>query len=570
MSENMENTNNKTVGKDFIRDRIDKDLSQGKIERVVTRFPPEPNGQLHIGHAKAVCLNFSIAGEYPGSRCHLRFDDTNPVKEDDSFVQAIKRDIQWLGWDWGDHLYFASDYYQKLYEFALQLIRDGKAYVCHLSAEQTREYRGTLKEPGQDSPFRNRSVEENLTLFQQMKNGDLAEGECVLRAKIDMASPNITLRDPTIYRIRKVPHHRTGTQWCIYPMYDFAHCLSDALEGITHSLCSLEFENNRPLYDWFIEQVGFDHRPQQIEFARMNLTYVMTSKRKLAELIQRGYVEGWDDPRMPTLSGLRRRGVTPFAIRDYCNRIGMAKANSTVDMALFEHCIREELNQKATRVMAVLDPIKVVITNYPEDQSEELEAVNNPEDPSAGTRMIPFARELFIERDDFMEDPPKKFFRLGPGREVRLRYAYFITCHEIVRDPESGKVLELHCTYDPLSKGGKSPDGRKVKGTIHWVSANHAIDAEVRLFEHLFTVPDPDAQSSSKDLGEILNHESKKVLKQCKLEPFLADCGGQRYQFERLGYFWPDPEDSKKNDLVFNRISSLRDTWAKVQETSQT
>ncbi|RMD94328.1 MAG: glutamine--tRNA ligase/YqeY domain fusion protein, partial [Calditrichaeota bacterium] len=491
---------------DFIRSIIKEDLKTGKFGgKVITRFPPEPNGYLHIGHAKSIVLNFGIAEEF-GGRCHLRFDDTNPIKEEVEYVQSIQEDVKWLGYDWGEHLYYASDYFEQLYEFAVQLIKKGKAYVDDLSPEQMREYRGTLTEPGKNSPYRDRSIEENLDLFQRMRAGEFEEGSRVLRAKIDMASPNINLRDPVMYRIIKASHHRTGDKWCIYPTYDWAHGQSDSIEGITYSICTLEFEDHRPLYDWFLDQLGI-HHPQQIEFARLELTYTVLSKRKLLELVNGGYVSGWDDPRMPTLSGMRRRGYTPEAIRDFCTRIGVAKSNSMVDLALLEHCLRDDLNRRAPRVMAVLRPLKVVTTNYPDEQVEEMEAINNPEDPAMGKRKVPFSKVVYIERDDFREHPPKKFFRLAPGREVRLRYAYYITCEEVIKD-ENGEVVELHCTYDPASRGGWSPDGRKVRGTLHWVSAAHALPAEVRLYDRLFTVPNPAGEAQGKDFKDFLNPNS--------------------------------------------------------------
>jgi len=554
-----------TKSLDFIRARIAEDLKENKNDgRVVTRFPPEPNGFLHIGHAKSICLNFGVAQEYNG-RCHLRFDDTNPCKEEEKYIHAIEEDVAWLGFQWGDHLYYASDYYQKLYEYAVNLIKRGLAYVDDLSQEQVREYRGTLTEPGKESPHRNRSVEENLDLFEQMKAGAFEEGACVLRAKIDMASPIICMRDPAIYRIiKQAKHHRTGDQWCIYPMYDFAHCLSDAIEGITHSLCTLEFENHRPLYDWILDTLEVSCHPQQIEFARLNLNYTIMSKRKLLRLVEDDHVDGWDDPRMPTISGLRRRGYTPEAIRDFCERIGVAKYDSKIDTALLEHCLREDLNARAQRVMAVLKPLKVVITNYPEGQVEELECVNNPEDPDAGTRNVPFSKELYIERDDFMEDPPKKFFRLALGREVRLRYAYFLTCQEVIKD-DNGEITELRCTYDPETKGGHAPDGRKVKATIHWVSAQHAISAQVRLYDRLFAKENPSKVEEGKDFTDYLNPDSVEVLEGCKLEPGLATAKAQdRFQFERLGYFCVD-KGATPDNLVFNRAVSLRDQWAKMQ-----
>ncbi|GAB4573724.1 MAG: glutamine--tRNA ligase/YqeY domain fusion protein [Anaerolineae bacterium] len=545
----------------FITSIIDEDLASGRYDRVHTRFPPEPNGYLHIGHAKAICLDFGIAEAY-GGQCNLRFDDTNPVKEEQEYIDAIIEDIRWLGFDWGDRLYYASDYFQQLYEWAVQLIKDGKAYVDHLSADEIREYRGTLTEPGRESPYRNRSVEENLALFEKMKNGEFADGECVLRAKIDMASPNLNLRDPVMYRILHAEHPRTGDKWCIYPMYDFAHGQSDSIEGITHSICTLEFEDHRPLYDWFIEQLGIFH-PRQIEFARLNVTYTITSKRKLLKLVQDGYVSGWDDPRMPTLRGLRRRGVPPEAIRKFCDATGVSKSNSIVEMQLFDYVLRGELNQTSPRVMGVLNPLKVVITNYPEGQVEYMEAINNPEDPSAGTRQVPFSRVLYIERDDFMEDPPRKFYRLAPGREVRLRYAYFITCQDVIKDDE-GNIVELHCTYDPATRGGDAPDGRKVKATLHWVSAEHAVPCEVRLYDYLFKEPEPG--SGGRDFLEDLNPDSLEVVPNAYLEPSVVGAApGTRYQFERLGYFCVDP-DSTEEKLVFNRTVGLRDKWAKISQ----
>jgi glutaminyl-tRNA synthetase len=553
---------------DFIRTILAEDLQSNKYGgRVATRFPPEPNGYLHIGHAKAICLNFGIAAEHPGGVCHLRFDDTNPTKEDIEYVESIQADVRWLGFDWGEHLYYASDYFEQLYQYAVQLVKQGKAYVDSLSAEEIREYRGTLTEPGKDSPYRDRSIEENLSLLARMRAGEFADGTHVLRAKIDMASPNMTMRDPTLYRIRKVSHHRTGDEWCIYPMYDFTHCLSDSLERITHSLCSLEFENNRPLYDWVLDTLQAEWHPQQIEFARLKLTHTVLSKRKLLTLVEHKYVSGWDDPRMPTLSGLRRRGYTPEAIHNFCDHIGVAKRDSTVDIALLEHYIREDLNRRAPRVMAVLRPLRVVIVNYPEDQVEMLEAVNNPEDPTMGTRQIPFARVLYIERDDFREDPPKQFFRLAPGREVRLRYAYFITCVGVVKDEQTGEVIELHCTYDPATRGGGAPDGRRVKATLHWVAASQALEADVRLYEHLFCVPDPD---ESEDFTTVLNANSLETLTTCCIEPSLAGASvGSRYQFERLGYFCVDTVDSTPERLVFNRTVTLRDTWAKIERAQR-
>jgi glutaminyl-tRNA synthetase len=554
-------------GQNFIRTIIDEDLRLGKNEgRVVTRFPPEPNGYLHIGHAKSICLNFGLARDYHG-RCHLRFDDTNPVKEEQEYIDSIKQDVTWLGFDWGEHLYYASDYFDRLYDFAVKLIKDGKAYVCSLSADQIREYRGTLTEPGRESPFRNRSVEENLDLFTRMRAGEFPDGTHVLRAKIDMAAGNVNLRDPVMYRILHASHHRTGDKWCIYPTYDWAHGQSDAIERITHSICTLEFEDHRPLYDWFVNALDLECHPQQIEFARLNLSHTVVSKRKLLRLVNEGQVSGWDDPRMPTLSGIRRRGYTSAALRTFCDRIGVAKRDSLVDIALLEHCLREELNRTAPRVMGVLRPLKVVIENFPEGEVDELEAVNNPEDAAAGTRKVPFGRELYIESDDFMEEPPKKFFRLAPGREVRLRYAYFITCREVIKDPETGEIIELRCTYDPATRGGDAPDGRKVKATLHWVAAGHAVDAEVRLYDHLFSVENPAAVKDGAEFHACLNPKSLEVLPACKLEPSLAAAApGSLYQFERLGYFCADAVDSKSGALVFNRTVGLRDTWARMQQ----
>lgn len=548
-----------TEASNFIRNIIDEDLASGKHTGIVTRFPPEPNGYLHIGHAKSICLNFGLARDY-GGRCHLRFDDTNPTRDYEKYMESIMEDVKWLGFDWGEHLYYASDYFDQLYEFAIKLIKKGKAYVCSLSPEEIREYRGTLTEPGRESPYRNRSIEENLELFERMRKGEFADGEHVLRAKIDMASPNVVMRDPTLYRIRHLSHPRTGDKWCIYPMYDFTHCLSDALEGITHSICTLEFENNRPLYEWILEEVFDGPHPKQIEFARLNLSYTVMSKRKLLRLVEEGVVRGWDDPRMPTIAGLRRRGYTPEAIRDFCDRIGVAKANSMVDYALLEHCVREDLNARAERTMAVLKPLKVVITNYPEGQVEYVEAANHPQDPSMGTREIPFTREIYIEQDDFMEDPPKKFYRLAPGREVRLRFAYLITCTDVIKD-EEGNIVEVHCTYDPETKGGSAPDGRKVKGTIHWVSAEHSIPAEVRLYDHLFTEENPDEG----DFMEYINPKSLEVITDARVEPRMKSVKPlERFQFERVGYFCVDP-DTTEDRLVFNRTVALRDSWAKIQ-----
>ena len=525
--------------------------------KVVTRFPPEPNGYLHIGHAKAMCLNFGLAERY-GGRCHMRFDDTNPAKEEVEYVESILDDVRWLGWDWGEHLYFASDHFDKLHQFAVDLIEKGKAYVDDLNQEQIRKYRGTLTEPGVESPFRDRSVEDNLALFRGMKNGEFEEGTKVLRAKIDMASGNINMRDPVLYRILKAPHHRTGEQWVIYPMYDFAHGQCDSIEGVTHSVCTMEYEDHRPLYDWFLSALD-EYHPQQIEFARLNLSNTVLSKRKLIQLVQEGRVSGWDDPRMPTLAGLRRRGYTPEAIRKFCERVGVAKRQNVIDIGMLEHAVREDLNASAQRALAVLNPLKVVIENYPHGQVEDLDAVNNPEDPSAGTRKLPFSRELYIERDDFMSNPPKKFFRLSPGREVRLRYGYLVTCTDVITD-EAGAIVELRCAYDPQTRGGQAPDGRRVRGTIHWVSAQHAADAEVRLYDHLFTSERPDDDD---DFMTTLNPRSLQVVSNAKIEPSITDASpGQRFQFERLGYFVVDP-DSKPGDLVFNRTVTLRDSWKK-------
>ncbi len=551
---------------DFIREIVRDDLDSGKHEAVVTRFPPEPNGYLHIGHAKSICLNFGIAGEHEGGRCHLRFDDTNPTKEEEEFVESIKEDVRWLGFDWGERLYFASDYFEKLYGFAVEMIRGGKAYVDELSADEIRNHRGTLTEPGEASPWRDRPVEESLDLFQRMRAGEFKDGERVLRAKIDMASPNLNMRDPVLYRIMHARHHRTGDAWCIYPMYDFTHPLSDALEGITHSLCTLEFENHRPLYDWSIDSVSAPSRPRQIEFPRLNLTYTVMSKRLLMGLVHEGLVSGWDDPRMPTIGGLRRRGYTPRAIREFCREIGITKFNSMTEMALLENAVRADLNKSVPRFMGVLRPLKVVITNYPEDEVEEFEAVINPENPDAGSRKVPFCRELFIERDDFMEDPPKKFFRLAPGREVRLRAACFLKCEDVVKDG-NGEIVELRCTFDPATRGGGSPpDGRKVKATIHWVSARHAVDAEVRLYDRLFNVPEPTGRDAGGDFKAHLNEDSLEVLSGCKAEPNLAGASpGTRFQFERLGYFCVDSKDSGPDRLVINRTVALRDAWKKMK-----
>ncbi len=552
----------------FIKKIIEDDLETNKYDgRVMTRFPPEPNGYLHIGHAKSICLNFGLAEEY-GGLCNLRFDDTNPTKEEVEYVESIQEDVRWLGFHWDDRLYYASDYFEQLYQYAVQLIKDNKAYVDSLSAEEIKEYRGTLTEPGKESPDRNRPVEENVNLFERMRAGEFEDGTYVLRAKIDMASGNLNMRDPVMYRILHAEHHRTGDKWCLYPMYDWAHGLSDSLEGITHSICTLEFEDHRPLYDWFLEQLKV-YQPQQIEFARLNLTHTVMSKRKLLRLVQDDHVSGWDDPRMPTISGLRRRGYTPESIREFCERIGVAKKDSVVDIKLLEYCIRENLNKYAPRVLGVLRPLRVVIDNYPEDQVEELEAINNPEDPSMGTRIVPFSRVLYIEREDFREDAPKKWFRLAPGREVRLRYGYYITCVEVVKDDNTGEVLELRCTYDPETRGGWSPDGRKVRGTLHWVSAAHAIDAEVRLYDHLFLKSNPEEVADGIDFQSNINPNSLEILKACKLEPSLAQATpGSRYQFERLGYFSVDT-DSSEEKLVFNLTVTLRDTWAKIEKKQQ-
>jgi glutaminyl-tRNA synthetase len=557
-----------TTPSHFIREIISDDTKHGKYGgRVHTRFPPEPNGYLHIGHAKSICLNFGMAAEF-GGQCNLRFDDTNPSKEDVEYVESIMADARWLGFDWAERLYYASDYFEPLYQYAVQLIKAGKAYVDSLSPEEMRDYRGTLTGPGRESPYRDRGVEENLDLFARMRAGEFPDGAHVLRAKIDMRSGNVNLRDPVMYRILHVPHHRTGDQWCIYPMYDYAHCVSDSLEGITHSLCTLEFEDHRPLYDWFLDELGIYH-PQQIEFARLNLSYTVLSKRRLLTLVTQGHVTGWDDPRMPTLSGLRRRGYTPEAIRNFCERIGVAKRDSVVDLALLEHCVREDLNRRAQRVMAVLRPLRVVIINYPEDQVEELEAVNNPEDASMGTRKVPFSRVLYIEREDFRQEPPPKYYRLAPGREVRLRYAYFITCVNVVQDEQTGEVVELHCTYDPATRGGDAPDGRKVRATLHWVSAAHALPAEVRLYDHLFTIPHPSDEEGAA-FTSFLNPRSLEILPQCYVEPSLAEASPHsRYQFERLGYFCVDAVDSTPDALVFNRTVTLRDTWARIERAQQ-
>jgi len=547
--------------RDFIRDIVRADIEAGRVETVVARFPPEPNGYLHIGHAKSICLNFGVGQDF-GGRCHMRFDDTNPTKEEHEYIESIQEDVRWLGFDWGEHLYFASDNFERLYAWAQHLIRNGNAYVDDLSADEIRAHRGTLTEPGTNSPHRDRPIDESLDMFARMRAGEFPDGARVLRAKIDMASGNINLRDPVIYRILHAAHPRTGTDWCIYPTYDFAHGQSDAIEGVTHSLCTLEFEDHRPLYDWLIQRLPVPSIPKQYEFARLNLTHTVLSKRALIRLVQEGHVSGWNDPRMPTLSGMRRRGIPSAAIRDFIGRIGVAKANSLVDVAMLDHCVRELLNKAAPRRMGVLNPLKVVIENYPEGETEDLEAVNNPEDPDAGTRLVPFSRELYIEREDFLEDPPKKFFRLGPGREVRLRYAYFVTCTNVIKDP-SGEVIELRCTYDPATRGGNAPDGRKVKGTLHWVSVAHAVPAEIRLYDRLFTESD---MSASDDYIADLNSDSVTVLTDCRLEPAAATgAHGEVIQFERQGYFCFDP-DSTDGQPVFNRTIGLRDTWAKIQK----
>jgi glutaminyl-tRNA synthetase len=552
---------------DFVRQIVADDLETDKWDgRVATRFPPEPNGYLHIGHAKSICLNFGIAAEFGGT-CNLRFDDTNPVKEEQEYIDSIIEDVKWLGWDWADRLYYASDYFKQMYEYAVQLIKKGSAYVDDSTAEQIRQQRGTLTEPGTDSEYRNRSIEENLELFERMKNGEFPDGSRTLRAKIDMAHPNLNMRDPVMYRILHASHPRTGDKWCIYPMYDWAHGLEDSIEKITHSICTLEFENHRPLYDWFLDELCVFHS-QQIEFARLNLTFTVMSKRKLLQLVQDKLVSGWDDPRMPTICGLRRRGFSPAAIRNFCKVIGVNKFNSTIDVALLEHCLREDLNKTSPRVMAVLRPLKVVITNYPEGQVEELDAINNPEDENAGTRKVPFSRELYIEREDFMEQPPKKFYRLAPGREVRLRYAYFVTCTDVVKD-NNGNVTEIHCTYDPATRGGDAPDGRKVKSTLHWVCAKNALDAEARLYDYLFAKENPEETEEGQDFKVNINPDSLEVLTDCKVEPSLADAEPlQRFQFERLGYFCTD-YDSSKEKLIFNRTVTLRDTWAKIQKAQK-
>ena len=560
---NMTN-NDSTSSSDFIRDIIKEDLRTNKYGgRVHTRFPPEPSGYLHIGHAKAICIDFGVAEDF-GGLYNLRFDDTNPIKEEAEYVESIQEDIRWLGFDWEDRLFYASDYFEQLYQYAVQLIKKGKAYVCDLSPEEIREYRGALTEPGKNSPYRDRSVEENLDLFERMRAGEFEEGSRTLRAKIDMTSPNLNMRDPVMYRILYETHHRTGDKWCIYPMYDFAHCISDSIEGITHSLCSLEFENNRPLYDWFLDELGI-HHPQQIEFARLNVSHTITSKRKLRELVEGGYINGWDDPRMPTLSGLRRRGYPPEVIREFCNRIGVAKSDNIVDIALLEHILRQDLNKRVSRVMAVLHPLRMLIDNYPEGKVEYLDSENNPEDPSMGSRKIPFSHVLYIEQEDFMEDSPKKYFRLSPGREVRLKDAYYVKCVDVVKN-ENGEVVEVHCTYDPETRGGWLPGGRKVRGTLHWVSAAHSLEAEVRLYDRLFTKEDPSDVGEGADFKDNLNPNSLEVLTSCRVEPSLAGAApGSRYQFLRKGYFCVAP-DSSDEKLVFNQTISLRDTWAKIQK----
>ncbi|MBW6515193.1 MAG: glutamine--tRNA ligase/YqeY domain fusion protein [Candidatus Cloacimonetes bacterium] len=563
-SEKRESIKDNKKTSNFIKNIIEEDLKNNKNDgRVHTRFPPEPNGYLHIGHAKSICLNFGVAKEYNGL-CNLRFDDTNPQTESPEYVDSIQEDIRWLGFDWEDRLYYASDYFEQFYEYAEHLIKTGKAYVCELNEDEIRKYRGTVKEPGKESPYRNRPMEESLDLFRRMRAGEFPDGSLTLRAKIDMASPNMKMRDPLVYRIRKAHHYRTGDKWPIYPMYDFAHCLSDSIEGITHSLCTLEFDNNRELYDWFLDQLPVKHHPQQIEFARLNLNYTVMSKRKLLTLVEEKHVEGWDDPRMPSIAGFRRRGYTPSSIRQFAEKVGVAKSDSVVDIALLEHCLREELNANAPRAMAVLNPLKVVVTNYPVNETEYLEALNNPENPNAGSRQVPFSRELYIEQEDFMENPPKKFYRLSPGSEVRLRYAYFIRCEEVIKDEQTGEIKELHCTYDPATRGGSAPDNRKVKATLHWVSTKESFSAPVRLYEHLFTVPNP-GMDENIDFRKQINPDSLKILKDCRLEPMLKEAvPGSRYQFERQGYFFVDPKDSKPGNPVFNRIVSLKDTWSRI------
>lgn len=570
MSENPLNNdegNKESISRDFIHQIVDEDLKIGRYKGIVTRFPPEPNGYLHIGHAKSICLNFGLAEEYNG-RCHLRYDDTNPLKEEQEYIDAIREDVRWLGFDWGKHEYYASNYFEQLYEWAIFLIKKGKAYVCDLSADEVREYRGTLTQPGKESPYRNRSIEENLDLFQRMRNGEFPDGSRTLRAKIDMASPNLNMRDPVMYRIIHASHPRTNDKWCIYPMYDYAHGQSDSIEGITHSICTLEFEDHRPLYDWFIKELEI-YAPRQIEFARLNLTYTVMSKRRLLELVREGYVSGWNDPRMPTISGLRRRGYTPESIRQFCKLIGVAKADNTVNIELLEYCLREDLNKRANRYMAVLNPLKVVIENYPDDLVEEMDAVNNPEDPSAGIRKVPFSKTIYIEQEDFMEQPHPKFYRLAPGKEIRLRYAYFIKCIDVIKD-EKGNIIELRCTYDPTTKGGNAPDGRKVKSTLHWVSAKHAVDAEVRLYDHLFSKPNPDDVIEGSDWKSNINPNSLITLTNCKLEPELKSLKiGDKVQFERQGYFCVD-SDTSSGKIVFNRTVTLKDEWAKIKSKLET
>ena len=562
---NKDNIIGKQPSVDFIRTIVAEDNQTKKWNgEVITRFPPEPNGFLHIGHAKSFCLNFGIAAENEGGHCHLRFDDTNPVKEEARYVESIQEDVRWMGWDWNEHLYYASDYFDQMYDYAVQLIKKSLAYVCDLDAEEMREYRGTLTTPGKDSPYRNRSIDESLDLFSRMKQGEFKDGSRVLRARIDMSSPNMNMRDPVMYRILHAEHHRTGSKWCIYPTYDWAHGLEDSIESVTHSICTLEFENHRPLYDWYLDKLEV-HHPQQIEFARLELTYTVMSKRKLLQLVEEKHVVGWDDPRIPTISGMRRRGYSPESIQEFCRRIGINKFNSTIDIALLEHCVREDLNKTSNRVMAVLRPLKVVIDNYPEEQEEWMDAVNNPEDPEAGSRKVPFSKAFYIEQDDFMEDPPKKFYRLAPGREVRLRYAYFITCTDVIKD-DNGQIVELRCSYDPATRGGNSPDGRKVKSTIHWVSATHALRAEVRLYDHLFAKERPEDTADGEDFKSNLNPESLTTLSDCMIEPSLKDANTlDRFQFERLGYFCLDRETAKEK-MVFNRTVTLRDTWAKIQK----
>jgi len=563
--QNKDNIIGKQPSVDFIRTIVAEDNQTKKWNgEVITRFPPEPNGFLHIGHAKSFCLNFGIAAENEGGHCHLRFDDTNPVKEEARYVESIQEDVRWMGWDWNEHLYYASDYFDQMYDYAVQLIKKSLAYVCDLDAEEMREYRGTLTTPGKDSPYRNRSIDESLDLFSRMKQGEFKDGSRVLRARIDMSSPNMNMRDPVMYRILHAEHHRTGSKWCIYPTYDWAHGLEDSIESVTHSICTLEFENHRPLYDWYLDNLEV-HHPQQIEFARLELTYTVMSKRKLLQLVEEKHVVGWDDPRIPTISGMRRRGYSPESIQEFCRRIGINKFNSTIDIALLEHCVREDLNKTSNRVMAVLRPLKVVIDNYPEEQEEWMDAVNNPEDPEAGSRKVPFSKAFYIEQDDFMEDPPKKFYRLAPGREVRLRYAYFITCTDVIKD-DNGQIVELRCSYDPATRGGNSPDGRKVKSTIHWVSATHALRAEVRLYDHLFAKERPEDTADGEDFKSNLNPESLTTLSDCMIEPSLKDANTlDRFQFERLGYFCLDRETAKEK-MVFNRTVTLRDTWAKIQK----